>query len=120
MIESPNWNQDKFGAPIESTQRYFKRRESGKYQPIEGETVAGYCRRLSTNIIPQLEETNTSAHIYGRKMWFTHRTPSECWICEELNVMWYMYEILNMMPNNENLVFKTKKGKLTIETIESI
>lgn len=119
MIESPNWNLDKFGANIEerNQNRFFKRRESAKYQPIENETIAGYTRRLTTQIIPQLEETNTSAHIYGRKMWFTHKTPSECWICEEINVMWYMVEILSMLPFAENYQFVREKGKLIIKPI---
>lgn len=115
MIETPDWNKDKFGTPMEGTDRYFKRRESGNYQPIDGETLSGYSRRLSNQILPKLEETNTSAHIYGRKTWFTHRTPSECWICEELNVMWYMQEILHMIPQGDDLVFRTTKGKLTLE-----
>lgn len=113
--ETPDWNKDKFGTPMEGTKRYYQRRNSGKYQPIEGETVGGYARRLQNQIIPTLEETNTTAHIYGRKTWFTHRTPSECWICEELNVMWYMVEILQMIPTKEDLVFSTKKGKLVLE-----
>lgn len=117
MIETPDWNKDKFGVNVEETNRYFKRRESAKYQPIEGETVAGYTRRLTTQIIPQLEETNTTAHIYGRKMWFTHKTPSECWICEEINVMWYMVEILSMLPFAENYVFARKQGKLVLKAL---
>jgi hypothetical protein len=117
MIDTPDWNKDKFGTDIEGTNRYFKRRESKKYQPIEGETVAGYVRRLTTNIIPQLEETNTGAHIYGRKMWFTHRTPSECWICEELNVLWYMVEVLNLLPFKENYHFQTEKGQLILKAL---
>jgi hypothetical protein len=117
VIETPNWNEDKFGSHIESTNRYFRRRESQKYAPVEGETLANYYTRLSTNIIPSLEETNTGSHIYGRKMWFTHRTPSECWICEELNVLWFMVDILDLLPFKENYQFVTEKGKLTLKPL---
>lgn len=114
VIETPDWNKDKFGTTIEGTTNYFRRRDSSKFNPIVGETLAGYNRRLA-NLIKEQEEINTSAHIYGRKTWFTHRTPSECWICNEINMMWTVSDVLSTVPQAEKLVFIDNKGQISLE-----
>lgn len=85
-----DWSQDRFGRPMEGTPRYGELRGSDKFAPVENETLIGYVLRME-KMIKNQEEVNTTAHIYGRKTWFTHRTPSECWICEDVNAMWQLY-----------------------------
>ncbi len=119
-IETPNWNVDKFGEKQGSTfYNRDKRENNNAYTPIEGETLSGYCRRMAT-LIQKLEEINLNAHTgrAGTKMWFTHRTPSACWICDQLNVMWFLYETMTLMSNTHpNLIFTNKEGKLLLESI---
>ncbi len=120
-ITTPNWNIDKFGEKQGSTLYNHEKRENNQaYTPIEGETLAGYTRRLAT-LIQNLENINLNAHTgrSGTKMWFTHRTPSSCWLCDQLNVMWFIYETLNLVSlsmGGETLVFKSKDAKLVLST----
>jgi hypothetical protein len=117
VIETPNWNKDKFGEPVETGTDYFKKRETTKFTPIVGETLGGYCRRMQSAIYEQ-EKINITAHTGGRKVWFTHRTPSECWICNDINAMWFLFETMNMMPNKEKLVFQDDKGMLKLVQVD--
>ncbi len=71
------------------------------------------------SLIQKLENTNMDAHTgrAGKKMWFTHKTPSECWICNEINIMWFLYESLNLVSNHQNtLYFTNDNGKLILTT----
>ncbi len=115
MIETPNWNMDKFGVAQPSGQQYLGKRESEAFTPIENELLSGYCRRLLA-LIQKQETVNTQAHIYGRKTWFTHKTPSTCWLCDDINVMWMMYEVLNLTAlANPKLIFKRENNKLILQ-----
>lgn len=105
MIETPNWNKDKFGTVIEGTKNYFRHRTEDltSFAPFEGEAIDGYCRRIMEKI-KKWEEVNLEAHVYnGRKMWYTHMNPSGCWICDGINYLWILHEttqqIGNLFPN---------------------
>ena len=117
--DDEDWSVDRFGNhKAAGDTRYFQPRTSEKFNPIDNETVTGYIRRL-LRLIKEQEDINTSAHIYGRKMWFTHKTPSECWICNEINIMWIQQEVMqriaNILPHPDNTVFKyDANNKLTL------
>lgn len=97
MIETPNWNQDKFGAYQEEGNRFYKHRIDGliDLQPIDNEIVEGYTRRIA-NKIKTIEDTAMEAHVYGRKMWYTHKQP-RCFICDLIATSWLLYEQYNMI-----------------------
>ena len=101
VIEKTNWNLDKFGHPIEGSKNYMRHRKEdlGQFNPIEGESLDTYQRRIM-NKIKQWEEINLEAHVYnGRKMWYTHKNPSGCWICDGINYLWILQETINQVAN---------------------
>jgi hypothetical protein len=120
VIETPDWNKDKFGANITEGIQYSGERRTNALEitPIPGETLAGYNRRILA-IIQKYETINLDAHSgrAGKKMWFTHRTPSSCWICNEINIMWMLSDVLDTVASSiggENFTFKDNAGKLIL------
>ena len=120
VIETPNWNRDKFGAEQPAGIQYSgeKRVNALELTPIPGETLAGYNRRI-LNIIQKYENINLDAHSgrAGRKMWFTHRTPSECWICQQNNINWMISDVLDLVSNvidGEKWVFRDSNNKIIL------
>lgn len=94
MVEDNQpWNQDRFGNHIPSDTRYDKMRDTSNFDAIENETLEGYVDRIY-NWIKNQEQINTTAHIYGRKMWYTHKNPTTCWICDDITIQWKLFEVL--------------------------
>ncbi len=92
-----DWSKDKFGNHQGANlSRFSEIRTSDKFKPIERESLNGYVKRLQ-KLCAEQENTNLGAHVYGRKMWFTHKTPSECWICNDINIMWQLIDTLDAM-----------------------
>lgn len=115
-----DWSRDRYGNHVESTQRYYQYRKDNllDFQPIDGEAADGYTRRIA-NMLQKWENINTEAHIYGRKMWHTHKNPSGCWLCDGITILWMLYETYNMvcqsLPDNGRFhTFQHKDGKLTL------
>lgn len=123
MIETPNWNQDKFGAYQEEGNRFYKHRVDGllDLKPIDNEIIEGYTRRIA-NKLKQLEDVAMEAHVYGRKMWYTHKQP-RCFICDLISSVWLLYEQYNMIcqalpENGRQHIFRAKGDNFTIQPLE--
>ncbi len=121
---STDWSLDKFGQAQPPGSLYANQlRKNDIVKPIENETVAGFTTRIM-NMIQKQEEINTQAHIYGRKTWFTHRTPSTCWLCDDINYMWQLFEslvaICESLPNKgtSHVYTYTNKNHLTVKKIK--
>jgi hypothetical protein len=76
-----NWNQDNYGEPLEATGNYAgdrlgRMRATIAFLPIDQETLTNYIERLSKAVY-ELENISIQSHINGKKMWYTHRTPSQ-------------------------------------------
>lgn len=82
-----DWNRDRYGNHVESVERFFKRRldTMANLSPIDGETYRGWIERQHKTV-KNWEDVNVGAHIYGRKMWHTHKNPSGCWICDGITI----------------------------------
>ncbi len=92
-----DWSKDKFGNHQSANNaRFSEIRTSDKFKPIDREGLHGYYQRL-LKLAAEQENTNLGAHVYGRKMWFTHKNPSECWICQDLNIMWQIITSLSVV-----------------------
>lgn len=78
-----------------SSDRYFSSepKHNPSYLPIDGDDLEQYVRRLGITV-RQLSETSTSAHIYGRKVWHTHSSAGDCWICNLRDMLNLEYDIL--------------------------
>lgn len=119
VIETPNWNRDKFGETQPAGRISSEIRANiSEMTPIIGETLGGYNRRIAS-IIKRYEDISADAHTgrAGRKMWFTHRTPSECWICQQINVNWMVSDVLDIVNrafDGEKWVFKDHKGTMVL------
>ena len=75
-----DWNIDNFNKKLEETSNYINLpRQSHSFIPVEKETVDNYMNRLS-KVVEELNQISNNAHIYGKRMWYTHKTPSQCWI----------------------------------------
>ncbi len=61
----------------------------------DGETTGSYLRRLD-EYISKLEWQSE-----GHRMWYTHKNPYGCWICELLQVCRCLRE-LNSLPEEES------------------
>ncbi len=119
-----SWNYDNYNQRIEesthrneSSFRLYNQRQSIAFMPTEHEHLEQYIQRL-TNAVEELQQISIASHINGKKMWYTHRTPSQCWICEQINISLYSVEILNQLPEEikKNLQFEYDKSKNLILT----
>lgn len=106
-----HWTIDNFGKNLEETKNYAtKPRQSSSFLPTEGETLEVYFQRL-VNSVEEQYQISTNAHINGPKgPWYTHRTPSGCFICNQATLSQYMESIiesvLDAIPKSKKLVFK--------------
>jgi len=58
-----------------------------EYTPNEGETLSSYYARAKI-YVKMCEKKNIQTHINGPKgAWYTHRNPSGCFACEDLNLL---------------------------------
>ncbi len=58
-----------------------------EYTPNEGETFSSYYARAKI-YVKMCEKKNIQTHINGPKgAWYTHRNPSGCFACEDLNLL---------------------------------
>lgn len=114
-----DWNIDNFNKKLEESTGYNfnKQRQSSTFIPYEHETLGTYIIRLE-RASEELNEISNQAHIYGKRMWYTHKTPSQCWICEHNNIVSYAIElfqqILDLQPSHKSLTFEQTKFGLRL------
>lgn len=120
-----DWNIDNYANRLEASQGYNldKQRQSVSFIPFVKETFRNYKIRLE-KATEELSNINMQAHVYGKKMWYTHKTPSQCWICEQNNITQYAVELVGQLadlnPEILEYTFETTKFglRLTKPTIE--
>lgn len=121
MVENHDWTQDKFGQGIPSGINYDKMRDTNNFNPIENESLHSYTERLYS-WIKNIEEVNLNAHVHGRKVWFTHRNPTSCWLCDTITIHWKLHETLihirETLPNSGKLHHFKSNGK-TLSLIQT-
>ncbi len=68
-----------------------------EYTPKEGETIQSYAARAK--IYQQFNaKKNIQAHIAGPKgAWWTHRNPSGCFCCEDMNLLSVLSKTLSLI-----------------------
>ncbi len=67
-------------------------RHSEALQPLQNETLSQYVQRMTVTV--KELTTISDAHIYGRKVWWTHSSPSPCWICDLRDFVNIIHQIL--------------------------
>lgn len=97
---SDDFNRDKYGNNVEATKRYFEKRDEllEQIQPLPGEMLWARIKRLQ-HIAHRWEEINLQSHIYGRKIWFTHKNPSSCWLCDGIIIINVVIDEMSNMAN---------------------
>ncbi len=76
----------------------------GKYRPKDvpsigrgdGETISSYTGRLD-EYISKLEWQSE-----GHRMWYTHKNPYGCWICELLQVCRELRDLIPMVETDDS------------------
>ncbi len=66
-----------------------------KCAPKEGQTFEDYAKELLTHV-KYANDKNYQVHIenMGRKSWWTHRSPSGCFMCEDVNLQNVMLNVI--------------------------
>ncbi len=68
-----------------------------EYAPNEGETLSSYYQRAKI-YVKLTEKKNIQTHINGPKgAWYTHRNPSGCFACEDLNILNVLLRTLDII-----------------------
>ncbi len=68
-----------------------------KFAPQEGQTWSSYVDQLAI-YVKYAEEKNTSTHINGpRRAWYTHRSSSSCFMCEDVDLHHVMLATMRAM-----------------------
>ncbi len=68
-----------------------------KFAPIEGQTWSSYAEQLKI-YVKFANEKNISYHINGpRRAWYTHRSSSSCFMCEDVDLEQVMLHTIEMM-----------------------
>lgn len=68
---------------------YSKERIDLALFPSNGETLKGYQERLASAI-----EQHRYSYAPQHEKWFTHYSPSPCWICNVLDMLQHICDIL--------------------------
>ncbi len=58
----------------------YDRKNNPSVNRIDGESIGDYISRIS-EVLSKLEWQSE-----GHRMWYTHKNPYSCWICELLQV----------------------------------
>ncbi len=67
-----------------------------EYAPKKGETYESYYARLKI-YVEYARKKNIKSHISGPKgAWWTHRNPSGCFCCEDMNLMSVMIQTMHL------------------------
>lgn len=98
MEDNNYWNTDNYGDKLEQSRGYNvnTKRATGNFLPTQFELLETYIKRLR-GIHLEMSSVSQTSHINGHKMWYTHRTPSGCWICELDNLGNYAIDIVEQM-----------------------
>ncbi len=68
-----------------------------KYTPHDGENLQQYLAKLKL-YIDLGHEKNARIHIDPPKgAWYQHRNPAGCFCCEDQNMIWHMFAILQII-----------------------
>lgn len=116
-----DWTYDIFQNNLEATKNYAtKPRISVSFIPTENETLATYTQRLVQSIEEQTQ-ISTNAHINGPKgPWYTHKTPSGCFICNQGTIALFSVELIaqvqDAIPRTKDLIFKKYLNQLQLRT----
>ncbi len=118
MSEPVDWTKDRFGQGIPEGIQYDKMRDNNNFKPIINESLHSYTERLY-QWIKTYEDINLTAHVHGRKVWFTHRNPTNCWLCDYITISWILHETLRniqeTLPNDgKDHVFTLINNKVTL------
>ncbi len=95
-----NGNQDQYSAlkPLDVSQ-YKQQVQSStlKYSAHDGENLEQFLARIKL-YIDLGHEKSARIHIDPPKgAWYQHRNPAGCFCCEDQNMIWYMYAILQII-----------------------
>lgn len=91
-----HWQRDRYSDRPESQNRYYQVRHSNNFDPVEHERIDTYLQRFA-KFIKEYESINIESHIYGRKIWYTHKNPSGCWMCDSITILWLLFDHLDNM-----------------------
>ncbi len=79
--------------------RYWKEDEkpNNLYVPTNGETIHSWLAREG-NAVFQSRETNIATHINnGKRVWWTHRSAGNCFMCDDITHVKILYECLEQL-----------------------
>lgn len=96
-------NQDQYNTlnPLDISQYKQQVQTSTlKYTPQDGENLTQYLAKLKL-YIDLAHEKSSRIHIDPPKgAWYQHRNPAGCFCCEDQNMIWHMYAILQIIRHS--------------------
>ncbi len=92
--------------PIDKADVMSQTARPHKFSPQDGQTWSSYVDQLAI-YVKFAEEKNISTHINGpRRAWYTHRSSSSCFMCEDIDLHHVMLSVLrSMSESHPNSIF---------------
>ncbi len=75
---------------------YKKDRQDQGYIPSVGESLNAYVGRIRS-----IAEQNRHAYAPQHENWFTHYSPSPCWICNQMDMLDYLVGVCQDFVKND-------------------
>lgn len=108
-----NWHIDNYGDKLEQSHGYVQKlRKCKQAIPTQHEPIESYIIRLRQTL-----EDNGHVSELGHispKMWYTHKMPQNCWICDSHSIaqtsLDVLEQIIEAMPKSKKLKFEQYKN----------